>query len=119
VEHFYLEDRHQAVLQIASEAGVTISYKTKKRKRNCRPSKAPERRAALGIPCGKKAVGLQVAVEYYICSDDQQSTKWYKGSVISYTSRGYVVTFDGCGPDENDTIRSIKQGIEKGEIKLL
>ena len=32
VEHFYLEDRHQAVLQIASEAGITILYETKKRK---------------------------------------------------------------------------------------
>ena len=29
VEHFYLEDRHQAVLQIASKAEVTIS-KSKK-----------------------------------------------------------------------------------------
>ena len=28
VEHFYLEDRRQAVLQIASEVGITISYKT-------------------------------------------------------------------------------------------
>ena len=30
VEHFCLEDRRQAVLQTASEAEVTISYKTKK-----------------------------------------------------------------------------------------
>jgi len=117
VEHFYLEDRRQAVLQIASEAGVTISYKTKRQKRNRRPPKAPESRNALGVPSGKKAVGLRVAVEYY--TDDQQSTRWYKGTVISYSSRGYVITFDGCGPDENETIKSLKQGVDKGEIKLL
>ena len=43
VEHLYLEDRRQAVLQIASEVGITISYKRKKksstsqslRKQNC------------------------------------------------------------------------------------
>ena len=34
VEHFYLEDRQQAVLQIASEAGVTTSYSTKKQRKN-------------------------------------------------------------------------------------
>ena len=98
VLHFYLEDRRQAVLQIASEVGITISYKTKKQKRNRRPPKAPESRTALGVPSGKKAVGLRVAVEYYN-SDDQQ-TRWYKGTVISYSSRGYVITFDGCWPDE-------------------
>ena len=26
LEHFYLEDRRQAALQVAAEAGVTISY---------------------------------------------------------------------------------------------
>ena len=118
VEHLYLEDRRQAVLQIASEVGITISYKTKKKKRNRRPPKARESRTALGVPSGKKAVGLRVAVEYYN-SDDQQTTRWYKGTVISYSSRGYVITFDGCGPDENETIRSLKQGVDKGEIKLL
>jgi len=30
VEHFYLDDHRQVVLQIASEAGVTVSYKAKK-----------------------------------------------------------------------------------------
>ena len=71
LEHFYLEDRRQAVLQIASEAGVTISYSTKKRRKNRRPPKAPESRSALGIkvPSGQKAVGLRVAVEYFL--DDQ------------------------------------------------
>ena len=120
IEHFYLEDRRQAVLQIASEAGVTISYSTKKCRKNRRPPKAPESRSALDInkvPSGKKAVGLRVAVEYFL--DDQQTTRWYKGTVISYSRKGYVITFDGCGPEENDILKSLKQGVDKGEIRLL
>ena len=37
--------------------------------------------------------------------------------MISYSQNGYVITFDGCGPDENELVKSLKQGIEKGEIK--
>ena len=42
-----------------------------------------------------------------------------KGTVISYSRKGYVISFDGCGPEENEVIYSLKQGIEKGEVKLL
>ena len=104
MEHFYLEDCRQAVLQIASEAGVTISYSTKKQKKKRRHPKAPESKSALGInkvPSGKKAVGLRVAVEYYL-DNLQTATRWYKGTVISYSRKGYVITFDGCGPEENE-----------------
>lgn len=92
VEHFYLEDRRQAVLQVASEAGVTISYSTKKQRKSRRPPKAPENRSALGInkvPLGKRAVGLRVAVEYYLNDQPQNATRWYKGTVISYSRKGY------------------------------
>ena len=57
IEHIYLEDRQQATLQVATNAGVTISYAVKKRRRIRRPPKAPEKRSALGIPVvptGKK-----------------------------------------------------------------
>ena len=111
VEHFYLEDHRQAVLQIASEAGVTISYSTKKQRKSRRHPKAPESKSALGVPSGKQAVGLRVAVEYYL-DDQQTATRWYKGTVISYSRKGYVITFDGCGPEENEFFRSLKQGVD-------
>ena len=121
IEHIYLEDRRQATLQVATNVGITISYAVKKQRRIRRPPKAPERRSALGIPVvptGKKAIGLRLSVEYYE-DDSQIATKWYKGTVISHSRKGYLVTFDGCGPQENETIKSIQQGVEKGEIKLL
>ena len=49
----------------------------------------------------------------------QQTTKWFKCTVISYLRKGYIITFDGCGPDENELVKSLKQGVEMGEIKLL
>jgi len=40
--------------------------------------------------------------------------------VIGHGRKGYLITFDGCGPQDNDTIAPIiQQGIEKGEIRLL
>ena len=85
------------------------------------PPKALERRSTLGIPVvprGKKAIGLRLSVEYYE-DDSQTTTKWYKGIVIGHTRKGYLITFDGCGPQDNETVKSIQQGVEKGEIKLL
>ena len=58
----------QPYVQVATNAGVTISYAVKKRRRVRRPPKAPERRSTLGIPVvprGKKAIGLRLSVEYY------------------------------------------------------
>ena len=87
VEHIYLEDRKQAVLQVATEKGVSISYRVTKSPRRTRRART--------------------------------STTWLKGTVISYSRNGYVVSFDGCGPEENEMIYSLKQGIDKGEVKLL
>ena len=67
LEHFYLEDRRQAALQVASEAGVTISYSTRKQRKLRRPPKTPESRTAI-VPSGKKAVGLRVSVEFWMWS---------------------------------------------------
>jgi len=47
------------------------------------------------------------------------STTWYKGTVIAYNKQGYIVTFDGCGTEDNETIKPLKKAIEKGEVKLL
>lgn len=47
VEHFYLEDKRQAIMQLAALQNVTISYQVSKRKRSHRPPKAPENRASL------------------------------------------------------------------------
>jgi len=33
--------------------------------------------------------------------NDDESTTWYKGTVISYLRKGYIVSFDGCGQEEN------------------
>ena len=54
----------------------------------------------------------------------RMTSKQYVGTkvatVISYSRNGYVITFsDGCGPDENELVKFLKQGVEKGEIKVL
>ena len=64
-------------------------------------------------------MGARVSVEFYN-DDTHKITTWYKGMVISYSrSKGYVVTFDGCGPEENEVIKSLKKAIKKGEMKVL
>ena len=95
-------------------------YHTEKAtKTHRRTQRAPKARAILtALPSGKRAVGLKISVEFYN-NDPRTSTKWLKGTVISFSCKGYVVSFDGCGPEENKVIHSIKQGVEKGEIKLL
>ena len=121
IEHIYLEDRRHAALQVATQKGVTISY-TKNRKRARRSAKAPEKRSALigmrELPVGKKAIDLRLSIEFF---DDEtrSSTTWFKGTVIAYSQKGYIVTFDGCGPEENETVKSLKQSLSKGELKLI
>ena len=91
------------------------------RRRTRRPSKPPERRSALSskykhskdILTGKRAIGTQVSVEFYNDSDCV-STTWYKGTVIRYNKQ---VTFDDCGPEHNEVIKSLKKCFEKGEIR--
>jgi len=59
------------------------------------------------IPSGKWAIGTRLSVEFYT-DDSQQATTWYEGTVISYNrQQGYVITFDGFGPEENESIRCL------------
>ena len=84
----------QPYVQVATNAGVTISYAVKKCRRVRRPPKAPERRSTLGIPVvphGKKAIGSRLSVEYYE-DNSQTTTKWYTGTVIGHTRKGYLIT---------------------------
>ena len=119
IEHFYLEDRRIAVMQLAAAANITVSYQINQRKRKRRPAKPPEKKSSLcQVPKGSKAIGIRVNVEFYEDEEEEgcQTTKWYKGTVIAYSRRGHVVTFDGYGPDHNETI---KHSLEKGEVRLL
>ena len=120
IEHICLEDRRHVALQVATQKGVTISY-TKNCKRARRPAKAPEKRSALGMHellLGKKVIGLRLSIEFF--NDETRSlTTWFKGTVIAYSRKRYIVTFDGCGPKENETVKSLKQSLTKGELKLL
>ena len=121
MEHFYLEDCRQAVLQIASEAGVTISYSMKKQRKIRdipKPQKVNLHWALIKYLQEKSCRTSDIAVEYYL-DDQQTATHWYKGTVISYSRKGYVITFDGCGPEDNEIFRSLKQGVDKGELRLI
>ena len=84
--------------------------------------KPPESRGLLcAIPQGKKAIGARVSVEFYDEEDgaDDNATKWYRGTIIAYNKRGHIVSFDGYGPEHNETIKSLRKAIERGEVKLL
>ena len=70
------------------------------------------------MPAGKRAVGLRVSMEF-LNDDNYESTTWYKGTVISYSRRGYVVTFDGFGPEENKVVKSLKKAMDQGKLKIL
>ena len=51
--------------------------------------------------------------------NDQQTTRWYKGTVISYSRNGYIIIFDGCGPDENELVKSLKRGEGRDKIVVM
>ena len=120
IEHFYLEDKRQAILQLASLANVTVSYQVANRKRSRRPPKPPESRGLLcAVPQGKKVIGARVSVEFYDDEDGDNATKWYRGTIIVYNKRGHTVSFDGYGPEHNETIKSLRKAMERGEVKLL
>ena len=114
----YLEDRRQAILQVATNANITISYNPKTHKRNYRRKTKRSKLVASNVPLGKRAVGLHVSMEFFD-DDSEETTTWYKGTVISYSRRGYVVTFDGFGPEENEVVQSLKMAIDMGELKML
>ena len=50
---------------------------------------------------------------------DNSATTWYKETVIRYNKQGYLISFDDCGPEDNEIIKSLKKSIEKGEVKIL
>ena len=74
MEHIYLEDKTHAVLQLASQANITISYETTKaRKRSRRPPKPPEKRSSLMTGLNsKRAIDTRLSVEFF--DDDTEST---------------------------------------------
>ena len=62
---------------------------------------------------------MQLSVEFY-SDNSKKTTTWYKGTVISYSRQnGYVISFDGYGPEDNETIKSLKKAAERNEIKIL
>ena len=89
-------------MQIASSANVMISYQVNPRKRRCHPAKPPEKKASLSsVPKGTKAIGCRINVEFYEeeKGESYQTTKWYKSTIIAYSKRGHVVTFNEYGPE--------------------
>ena len=96
IEHFYLENRRIAIMQIAASANVTVSYQVKPRRRSRRPAKPPKKKALLiSVPKGTKAIGCRVNVEFYEEEEGEshQMTKWYKDTIIAYSKRGHVCSF--------------------------
>ena len=67
---------------------------------------------------GKKAIGARVSVEFYNNEDGagDNATKWYRGTIIAYNKRGHTVSFDGYGPEHNETIKSLRKAMERGEV---
>ena len=44
--------------------------------------------------------------------EGRQTTKWYKGTIIVYSKRRHVVTFDGYGIEQYETVRYLKKSVE-------
>ena len=61
---------------------------------------------------------MRVRVEFYD-NNSHTTTTWYKGTVISYSRQCYVISFDECGSENNEIIKSLKGAVEKGELKIL
>ena len=102
----YLEDRRQAI-QVATNTKITISYNPKTHERNYRHKTKHSKLVTSNVPVGKRAVGLHVSMEFFD-DDSEETTTWYKGTVISYSRREYVVTFDG-----------FEKAIDMGKLKML
>ena len=50
-------------------------------------------------PRGEKAVDHRVEIQY---ANDDGCTSWEKGTIIMYSkSKGYLIQFDDCGPEQN------------------
>ena len=62
---------------------------------------------------------MRLSVEFYT-DGSKQNTTWYKGTFISYSRQiGYVISFYVYGPEENETINSLKKAAQGNEIYIL
>ena len=96
---------------IAVRSGTSVSYRNTKRKARKRrgatgtmgnalnPPDTKKRMKTKKCPKGEKAV--QHRVEIYYDKEDGTSS-WERGTIIMYSkTKGYLVQFDGCGPENN------------------
>ena len=102
-------------MKIAAAGNVTILYQVN-RKRRLHCAKIPEKKTFLcAVPKGNKAIGFRVNAEFYEGEEEEGhlNAKWYKDTIIAYSKRGHMVTFDGYSPEHNETIRHLKKSVEK------
>ena len=106
--------------RLATNANITIPYNSKKHKRSycSRKSAKLSKLVTSDVPFDKRAVGLCVSMEFFD-NDSDEITTWYKGTVISYSRRGYIVTFNGFEPEENEVVKSLKKAMDMEELKIL
>ena len=88
---------------------MTISYNSKKNKRNNRGRKcwSLETSNNINVARGQLARGQLVEGSVWLkfLNESGESTTWYKGTLLlSYSRRGYVVIFDSFGPAENEAV---------------
>ena len=99
---------------------MTISNQTKLRHKKFKPLKQPEKRSLLHIkkvPSGSRAIGTGVSAKFCVLMTATLPQHGYEGTVISYSRQCYVISLDGCGPEHNEIMKSLKSAVEKGELK--
>ena len=47
------------------------------------------------VSSGKRAIGTHVSAEFY--TDDHQDATLYKGTIIAFSKKGYLITFITIG----------------------
>ena len=108
VEHFYLEDKWQAIMQLAALQNVKEAKSSRKLTIIMCSSLRKERNWC-SVICW-----IFWWWEYW-----QDATKWYKGTIVAYSKQGHTVSLNGYGPEHNEIIKSLRKRIERGEAKLL
>ena len=98
----YMEDRRNAIMQVATGANITITYNTREKK-NLQTSKTLRKAIIIAwkhsqqYSYSKKAIGAHASVEFYN-DPEHKSTRWYKGTVIAHNKQGYLINFNEYGP---------------------